>query len=289
MSAMDGRGALTIVVLTHDRRDEVLRTLAHLASLPGRWPVVVVDNGSTDGTGPTVRERFPQMTLIRVARNRGAAARNLGVQAARTPYVAFCDDDTQWEPGALERAVAILDVAPKVGVLSARVMVGADRRPDPACQAMADTPLDSTGLPGRRILGFMAGACVMRRQAFLDAKGYWRPFFIGAEEALLALDLAQLGWSMVYAPEVVTRHFPSTRRDAPRRRYLLARNAIWTGWMRLPAAMAWRRTTSRLRAAPGMAGRLRLACGVLAGLPRALMRRSVVAPDVQDMLARLEG
>ena len=288
MNAAPGRSDLTVVVLTHDRREEALRTLAHLAGLPGRWPVVVVDNGSSDGTAQAVRQRFPDMTLVRTARNVGAAARNLGVQAAGTPYVAFCDDDTLWEPGALERAVAILDAAPGVGVLSARIVVGADRLPDPACEAMAGTPLESDGLPGHRILGFMAGACVMRRQAFLDAKGYWPPFFIGAEEALLALDLAALGWSMVYAPQVVSRHLPSARRDAPRRRYLLARNAIWTGWMRLPRGMAWRRTKAELRAARGSLARLRLACGVLAGMPRALMRRSVVAPDVQLMLARLE-
>src|SRR4051812_8523983 len=105
---------ITIVVAAHDRpgslRDSVPRHLA----LPERPEVIVVDNAS--------REPFtdPRVHVIRLERNLGAAGRNVGVEAARTPYVAFSDDDSWWHPGALARAVAALEAHPRLAVVQAR-------------------------------------------------------------------------------------------------------------------------------------------------------------------------
>ena len=280
---------VSIVVLTHDRCGELRRTLRGLARNAPGHPVIVVDNASRDGTRDCVLREFPNAVYLRSPANLGAAGRNLGVRACRTPYVAFSDDDTCWEPGALERAAGLLDAAPGVAVASAAVRVGAAGRPDPACRAMAASPLPRQGLPGPRLLGFMAGACVMRTAAFRQAGGYWPDLFIGGEEALLALDLAELGWDMVYAPQVATRHWPSPRRDAPGRRLLLARNAIWTAWLRFPLREAAPLCAEALAALPRRRDRLRALVQALAGLPRLWPRRRVLSPRVRAMHARLRA
>src|SRR5918911_3792446 len=92
------------VMLTHDRRERTLRGLAELTALPERPPIVVVDNASSDGTPEAVRRAFPSVRVIELVENVGAAARNVGVEAVETPYVAFSDDDSWWAPGALARA-----------------------------------------------------------------------------------------------------------------------------------------------------------------------------------------
>lgn len=273
---------VTVVVLTHDRRDEVLHTVGELCGLPDRIRLCVVDNGSTDGTAQALRAAFPDLPVIDAGRNLGAAGRNLGVRWARTPYVAFCDDDTCWQPRSLDRAADILDRHPGIAVLSAHVQVGPERRPDPACAGMARSPLPSQGLPGKALLGFLAGAAVMRACAFLDAGGYHPAFFIGAEEGLMALDLAAAGWRMVYCPRLITRHQPSPRRNAPLRRSLQARNEIWTAWLRLPLAEAGRETGRVLRSVRG-AARLALAWSALRGLPWIVAQRRVVPPQVLAM------
>jgi GT2 family glycosyltransferase len=282
---------VSVVVLTYNRRDEVLATLgrlqANLAHDPS-IPVIVVDNGSPDGTAQAIRQRFPEVTVVASNRNLGAAGRNLGVDRVRTPYVAFCDDDTCWEPGAIRRAVDILEGHPPIAVVNARILVGPEGRTDPTCEVMASSPLGAVG--GHRVLlGFMAGACVMRTRCFQAAGGYWRRLFIGGEESLLALDFAARGWHMVYAPEVVTRHMPSPNRNAAQRRHLLVRNAIWTAWMRLPVASAWQESMRALATVPRWGQRMRVGMEVLSGIVPVLHSRRVIPRHVQAMRDMLQG
>lgn len=278
---------VTLVVLTHNRIAELARTLAASLRLPERPPIIVVDNGSTDGTAAWVRRHCPGVGLVRLPDNIGAAARNAGALHARTPYVAFCDDDVHWTPGSLARAELLLDCYPRVAVLSARVLVGAGPREDEACRAMAASPLPSLGLPGHALLGLRASASVFRRRAFLDAGGYEPRFFIGGEETLLALDLAALGWSMVYTPGLVAHHFPSPQRNAPARRRALARNALWTAWMRQPLGSCLRSSGRIVRDSLRDRAALRGVLEALGGLPWALSHRRPLPPLVARMLGSL--
>jgi GT2 family glycosyltransferase len=280
---------VSVVVLTCNRAAELMRTLDRLRRLPERPRLVVVDNGSRDDTALRLARRFPSVERVDAGGNRGAAGRNEGVARVDTPYVAFCDDDTWWAPGALKRAADILDAHPRVGVVAARVLVGEDERLDPACQRMATSPLDATGLPGPSLVAFMAGAAVMRTAAFRAAGGYEPRLFLGAEEALLGLDLLARGWRIVYAADVVTHHHPSPARNARRRRVLLARNRLWIAWLRLPWAQAWAETAKVLRG-PSTAGvRGAAAARALLGLPWVLRRRSPVPTEVAEMHRRVFG
>lgn len=280
---------VTVIVLTHQRCAELRRTLEHLQQLPERPPLIVVDNASTDGSSDMVKRVYPACTVLRSASNLGAAARNLGARYARTPYIAFSDDDTWWEPGALTEAVQLLDRHPHVGALTARVLVGASRREDPACQSMQHSPLPApVSQPGPSVLGLLAGAAVFRRAAFLQAGGYHPRLFIGGEEALLTLDLAAAGWTLMYAPQLTVCHYPSVRRDTTRRRALLARNALWTAWLRLPCTAALRETVRLTPRVWREAGGLRGYCEALAGWRWIRRERRVVPPHVVRMWRTVE-
>jgi GT2 family glycosyltransferase len=278
---------VTIVVLTYNRREVVRQTVASLKALKEGWPIVVVDNGSTDGTADALAADHPDVMLVRCDRNLGAAGRNAGVDVVTTPYVAFCDDDTCWQPGALAQAAHILDRHPEVAVVSARILVGPANEEDPTCTLMSRSPLPADGLPGHRLLGFMAGASVMRADAYRDCGGYSRKLFIGGEEMLLAYDLAARDWAMVYCAGVVTRHDPSLLRDAVRRRSLLVRNAIWIAWMRLPVRDALDETRRAWRQAVAEGHPLTTLADTLRGMPWALSRRRVIPAPVRAMYCRL--
>lgn len=278
---------VSVVVLTHNRCDELCRTLDRLQALPERVPLIVVDNASTDHTAERLAALYPGITIVRSERNLGAAGRNLGVERVRTPYVAFCDDDTWWAAGSLRKAADLLDAWPEIDILNARIVVGPEARLDPACAAMADSPLEHMPGIGPLLTGFMAGANVMRTRAYREAGGYWPPFFIGGEEALLAMDVLDAGGRIVYAPELQVHHWPSLARDSGLRRKLIARNAIWTAWLRLPWPMALRRTTISLRDASHAGMRASVLLDALKGWNSVRERRRILKPSTRALLKRV--
>lgn len=75
--------------------------LAVLAQAGAELEVIVVDDGSTDGSAALVEREFPQVRLIRRANAGVAAARNAGIAAATADWIAFCDADDIWLPGKL--------------------------------------------------------------------------------------------------------------------------------------------------------------------------------------------
>jgi len=285
----------TVVIATRNRATELDRTVRELLALRPRPPIVVLDNGSTDDTSLRIRriaERDPRnLRLIRLPRNAGVAARNIGVREADTPYVAFSDDDSWWAPGALPRAESLLDAHPRVGLLASRTLVGPQRRVDPVCELMAASPLGrESDCPGPAVLGFLACSAVVRRQAFLDVGGFSPLLHFGAEETLLAYDLAAHGWALCYVDELAAHHHPSPHRIDPARRHALElRNNALITWMRRPARHGVDAALRLTRAALHEPGARRAALGALRRLPQALVRRRPLPPEVERQVRLVEG
>ncbi|KRV49954.1 glycosyl transferase [Wenjunlia vitaminophila] len=287
---------VTVAVITHNRRGELLHTLDRLADLPERPHVVVVDNDSGDGTADAVRARHPGMRLLRPGRNLGACGRNLAAREAHTPYLAFCDDDTWWEPGSLARAADLLDAHRTVAAVTARIMVhdprtpGADPVEDPVVAELRDSPVPAPpGLPGPALGSFLAGATVLRLDAFRRAGGFSPRLWLGGEEELLAADLAAGGWWLLHAPELTVHHRPSPVRDPTLRRAHGIRNTLWFTWLRRPLPTALRRTAHLARTVPRDATSLRAFAEAAAGLPWVVRERRVLPDRVERTLRMLEA
>ncbi|MET9697009.1 glycosyltransferase [Streptomyces sp. NPDC006529] len=271
----------TVVVITRNRRDQLLHTLDRLAALPERPPVIVVDNASTDGTPEAVARLRPEVTLLAPGRNLGAPGRNIGVRHARTPYVAFSDDDSWWEAGSLARAADLLDRHARLGLLAACVRVGPDAEADPLNGMLADSPLgNAADLPGPQVLGFLACAAVARREAYLQAGGYDPILFLGGEETLLAYDLTAHGWGVCHVPDVVALHRP-TGGVRPGRPAVQRRNAALTAWLRRPLGVAAHHTRRLAADATHDPEARQALLGLLERLPRALRSRHPLPPPVE--------
>jgi GT2 family glycosyltransferase len=271
---------VTVVVASQNRRDELL------ASLPRHeGPVILVDNGSTDGSPEAVRRHHPHVDVVALETNHGAPARTIGVQRASTPYVAFADDDSWWEPGALARAADLFDKHTRMGLLGGRVLVGPDERLDPVSAAMRDSPLGlDDDLPGPSVLGFLACGTIVRREAYLQAGGFSPLLFFFGEEELLALDLAAAGWGLAYSDEVVAHHHPSGSRVSSVRRQLAGRNRLLTAVLRRPWPVVARTVITTVRQGPD--GR-RAAGAALLRLGPALSGRRRLPADLEAARSRL--
>jgi N-acetylglucosaminyl-diphospho-decaprenol L-rhamnosyltransferase len=278
--------SFSIVVVTRDRRVELVRCIERLRAVTDA-PVIVVDNHSSDGTADAAR-RLGGLHVIEAGSNLGAAGRNLGAVAAGTPFVAFCDDDAAWGPGALDTAAAALATRPDIALLAPAIYVGGTRL-DPVSEAMGRSPLGR--YPGTNwplVLGFLACATLVRRSAFLAVGGFAPWLHIGGEEALLAIDMAAAGWRLVYVPELSARHDPSPIRDSAAREQLAARNALWVAWTRRRRAGIFRSTcricAAAVRSRASRAGMLQ----AVAELPTVTTHRRPVDRVLEARLALLD-
>ena len=279
----------TVVIITYNRRAELLRTLDRLAGLPEKPRVIVTDNGSADGTAAAVARHHPEVRLLRPGRNLGAVGRNLAVREVRTPYVAFCDDDSWWAPGALSGAADLLDRHPALGAVTARIVVEPDGVEDPIVEELRGSPVPGPEwLPGPVLGSFLAAATVLRTDAFRAAGGFHPRLWLGGEEELLAADLAAAGWWLTYVDRLTVHHFPSVVRDPTLRRRNGIRNTLWFTWLRRPVGPALRRTLYLARTVPRDTASLRAFAEAAAALPWLLRERRVVPPPVEERLRLLE-
>lgn len=277
---------ITVVIASRNRREELLEGLARHEA-----PVILLDNGSSDGTPAAVRAAHPQVDVVELGANHGACARNLGVARAATPFVAFADDDSWWTPGALSRAVQCFDAHPRLGVLAGRVLVGEEDRLDPTSADMATAPLGTApDLPGPDVMGFLACGAIVRRAAFQAVGGFDPVVFFGGEEERVSLDLLAAGWGMAYVEDVVAHHRPSLLRPSSgHRARLVRRNSLLTAVMRRP----WPVVGRDVRQAIVAGGHERN--GALAAVPRvsaALRARQQVPADLErrlELLANAEA
>ena len=273
----------TVVIATRDRARELARTLTQLSALDPRPPVVVLDNASEDKTAD-VAARYANVRVIRLPHNLGAAARTLGVVVADTPYVAFSDDDSWWAPDALAEAERIFDEHPRTGLLAARTLVGPECRDDPVTPEMERSPLGRPdGAPGPLVLGFLACSAIVRRTAYLQAGGFSPLLHFGAEEQLLAYDLAARGWEVCYVGRLRAHHHPSrSRPPSSWRRRAELRNWLLIAVLRRPPRVCRREVVRTLVRAPGAV------LGAVPRLPRALGSRRVLPDHVEHQARTLE-
>jgi GT2 family glycosyltransferase len=121
---------LSIVIVSFNTREDLLRCLASLDAAPPAGPheIVVVDNASRDGTAEAVRARWPATRLIVQAENAGfAAGNNVGIRAAAGDLLLLLNSDTVVPAGALDALVSRLAAHPEAAVAGPRLVDGDGR------------------------------------------------------------------------------------------------------------------------------------------------------------------
>jgi mycofactocin glycosyltransferase len=201
----NGSVELTIVIPVHGR-DEQLRTC--LGALSGRWPVIVVDDGSPNPDAIAAVARRAGARVTRHAVNRGvSAARNTGLALATTPYVVFLDSDCVPSPGFPGGLLAHLD-DPAVGMVAPRIVSPDTQRGRIAAYERSRSALDmgphpSLARPFGRVWYVPSAAMVARREAL--GAGFDEGLDIG-EDVDLVWRLHDAGWQTRFEPRVTVAH-----------------------------------------------------------------------------------
>ncbi len=201
--------------------------------------VIVVDNGSSDGSAAYVRTEHPEVTLVELGRNTGFAhAANRGLAAADSEFVALVNPDVVLEPDWLARMAGALAAHPSAGAVACKMVslddprtlddAGDILRRDGVCEQRGRFSRDdgSFDQPGE-VFGACAGAALYRAAAVRAAAGFDERYFAYLEDVDLALRLRLDGWSCRYEPAVARHASEGSARKRPGARdFLVARNTL---------------------------------------------------------------
>jgi GT2 family glycosyltransferase len=233
---------VTITVLNYRRRDELSRVLEsiRIQTYKNR-EVIVVDNGSGDGTGEYICGKFPEIKLIALSENSGCAGRNRGVEAAAGEIVVMLDNDVSFDrPTELETIVRRFAELRCKTVLVFRIL-----RHQTGRLSLRDwchpKSINSHANTEFETYYIAEGACAFRRQEYLHLGGYYEPFLIGGEGWDLALRVIDADMRILYCPDIQVRHsMAEATRSARKPYYYYTRNSIWTAYKDYSG---WRRWT----------------------------------------------
>jgi GT2 family glycosyltransferase len=249
----DSRLPVTAVILTYNREAALRRVLERVSAL-SLDEVLVVDNGSEDGTAALVDGWGGNVRRIDHGANAGTAARNVAVAEARNELVLMLDDDSYPLAGAVERLIEAHRRVPRAGVVGGWIVdIDADGRASRSDEIGTFDWFLRMGRTGEvpdegiAAIFFPEGGCMFKRAAYLECDGYYAPYFWTIGEVDFATRLLGAGWDVRYLPAARFDHM-KTAGHVPSRRILRlgVRNQIWYFWRHFPAAMAARRIPAYL-------------------------------------------
>lgn len=234
--------AATILINSKDRKEELAVALESAQSQRGEIELLVVDDGSSDGTSDYIRERFPAARVLRLDTAHGVIqSRNYGVRNASAPIVVIVDDDCVFtDPGVVERIVAEFDDSPRIGAVAS-----------PYVDVRVAPDLVKQRAPGDGVwvsCDFRGCAHALRRDVFLDIGGYESTFIRQGEETLYVRRMLDRGFVVRLGGAPLIHHLESPKRNLAKINYYAYRNTVLTGWLATPLAALpahWALTASR--------------------------------------------
>ncbi|MCC7174365.1 MAG: glycosyltransferase family 2 protein [Bryobacterales bacterium] len=250
---------ITVVVVNWNRRELLRECLDSLAGQQGAdFEVIVVDNGSHDGSPEMVGEEYVgraglRIQLIRNPQNRGfCAANNQGFAAARGRFLALLNNDAEADPGWLAALRRTFQDRPGIGMAASKILVHEDPRridkvghlmyPDGQNRGRGTGELDAGQYDRLEETLWPDGCAAMyRREMLEEIGGFDEDFFAYGDDAELGLRARIAGWGCLYVPDAVVRHHRGSTLGilSSRRLELIERNRVLLAVKLFPWSLLW--------------------------------------------------
>ena len=214
-----GRPIATIVIATKNRRNDLTRALCSAFAQTCPVEILVMDDGSNDGTQELVRQDFPDARLVRSEQSRGyIVQRNAAARIAQTPFLFSIDDDATFSsPDVISRTIADFS-NPRIGAVAIPCIdvlrSNLPRQPFPHDHRSHVAPQ------------FIGTAYAVRKDVFIQVGGFREELFHQGEERDFCARLYNRGYVVALGTAGPIHHFESPQRDTRRMDIFGRRNDI---------------------------------------------------------------
>jgi glycosyltransferase involved in cell wall biosynthesis len=217
----------SVVIVTKDRRADALRAVRTAFAQTARVEVIVIDDGSLDGTADAVAAEFPAARVERFEQPAGCVARrNFAAELARSPYIFSIDDDAEFTTTrTVEQTLADFD-DPQLGAVAIPYI------DVPRNSQLFQTAPDRDTTYVTNV--FRGTAYAIRRDVFRGLNGYQSSFFQQAEEPDLCLRMLEVGNLVRLGTADPIIHHDSPTRDLSRMWFYGVRNEVLFAWQNVP-------------------------------------------------------
>jgi GT2 family glycosyltransferase len=212
------------------------------------FEVIVVDNGSRDGSVQFIRNTHQWITLIELPENIGfAAACNIGIHSARGRYVAVLNNDTEADPHWIQGLVSAADTDKKIGMVASKILLSRESReidsvgmlmyPDGIGKQRGRGEIDRGQFDEKKEILFPSACAALYRKEMLQQIGLFdEDFFAYCEDTDLGLRALSGGWKAVLAPDaIVYHHYSGTGgKYSSFKAMLVERNRLWVALKNFP-------------------------------------------------------
>lgn len=244
--SIDSRSDLSVVLVCWNNKDYLEPCLQSLykANLGFKFDVIVVDNGSTDGSQAMLADKYPNVRILQNNGNVGLSkASNQGIEATHGKYILLLNNDTIVNGSALDSLFQFLEKHPDTGAVGGKLL-----NPDGSFQSgyanfssLIEEFMVATGLgyflrEGYPLnhdsdqyveAGWMSSACLLLRRSALDQIGLLdEEYFIYGDEVDLQYRLHRAGWKVQYLPDATIIHYGGRSMNRWRRRKMVYRGKL---------------------------------------------------------------
>ena len=193
----------TVVIVTRNRQSELTQTLQSIyAQSVKEIEIIVIDDGSDDGTAHYLSSHHPSVRLVRLEEPAGyIRGRNLGLQMASSKFVFSLDDDFEFvREDCVERALEVFERYPNAGALTFGVF--------DSLEPIVPDEILAAGEANRITLkrSYIGCGHALRKSCFEKTGPYPEWFFFYSEETFLSIRLYQEGYAVLNVPSVYVRH-----------------------------------------------------------------------------------
>jgi GT2 family glycosyltransferase len=254
MSNFDPPPRISVILVTWNSAVHLSRCLGCLMAQTHKdFEVVLVDNGSMDGSLDGVESRWPGLTLRveRLDKNKGfAAANNLGARLARGHWLALLNADAFPAPDWLEQLLRAAKENPQYTFFTSRqIQINAPELLDGTGDAYHisglawrqnyNQPVDKYGLQPEEVFSACAAAALYIREDFLNVSGFDEDYFSYFEDVDLSFRLRLAGGRCLYVPQAVVLHVGSVSsgKTSDFVIYHGHRNLVWTYFKDMPGIL----------------------------------------------------